>query len=280
MFGKTYKSFARYLFVPPLMFVLVSVLCGCGVPRENQTEQEVVHVAVDGDDTSGKGTLDAPYATVSAAASAAPASIIVVHEGDYGPIQLGPECSGNDRFHTIIRPAEDEKVLVHAQDGIGISLLNVSNITVEGLEIDGGTHGIYFESTREAGQLLTDIQIKDCTVHGVRGTHGICAYARNDLAPVQGLTIEGCEVYDCECGDSESVVLNGNIDGYMVNDISGNACCEIEDEESWTDEFGPTYQDRAIVVDGFRSLIDNVGSSFVPDEKLADLYTTQMAESR
>lgn len=473
MFGKTYKSFPRYLFVPPLMFVLVSVLCGCGVPRENQTEQEVVHVAVDGDDTSGKGTLDAPYATVSAAASAAPASIIVVHEGDYGPIQLGSECSGNDQFHTIIRPAEDEKVLVHAQDGIGISLLNVSNITVEGLEIEGGTHGIYFESTREAGHPLTDIQIKDCTVRGVRGTHGICAYARNDLAPVQGLTIEGCEVYDCECGDSESVVLNGNIDGFavrdnvihdnnnigidmigfedtakhpdeddennayefdmvrngvcannviynistegnpayfedgeydlcadgiyvdggqdieiynnfvfncdiglevatehspdenelfrvsgvqvhdnviadctgwagicfggydkdlgfteacvfehntlvdnsvqlgvqrsrdnrisanlivggetavefndycsdddMVNDISGNACCEIEDEESWTDEFGPTYQDRAIVVDGFRSLIDNVGSSFVPDEKLADLYTTQMAESR
>lgn len=473
MFGKTRKIFAKYLFMPSLMLALVSGLCGCGVPREDQAEQEVVHVAVNGNDASGKGTLNLPYATVSAAANAAPASTIVVHEGEYGPIQLGPECSGNDRFHTTIRPAEDEKVLVHAQDGIGVSLLNVSNITVEGLEIEGGTHGIYYESTREAGQPLTDIQIKDCTVHGVRGTHGICAYARNDLAPVQGLTIESCEVYDCECGDSESVVLNGNVDGFtirnnvihdnnnigidmigfegtakhpdedsdintfesdmvrngicannvvynistegnqayfedgeydlcadgiyvdggqdieiynnfvfncdiglevatehspddnelfhvsgihvhdnviasctgwtgicfggydkdlgfteecvfehntlvdnsvqigvqrsrnnlisanlivggetavefnedcndkdMVNDISGNACCEIEDEESWMADYGPSYQDRANVVDGFRSLIDNVGSFFVPDDKLLDLYNKQMAESR
>lgn len=469
---KTTKGFASRLFASSLMLALVFGLCGCGSLRQDQAEQKVVHVAVDGDDASGKGTLNAPYATVSAAASAAPASIIVVHEGEYGPIELGPECSGNGQLHTIIRPAEDEKVLVHAEDGIGISLLNVSNFTVEGLEIEGGTHGIYYESTREAGQALTDIQIKDCTVHGVRGTHGICAYARNDLAPVQGLTIEGCEVYDCECGDSESVVLNGNIDGFvikdnvihdnnnigidmigfegtakhpdedsetnayefdmvrngvctdnviynissegnpayyedgeydlcadgiyvdggqdieiynnfvfncdiglevatehspddnelfrvsgvnvhdnviasctgwtgicfggydkdlgfteecvfehntlvdnavqigvqrsrhnrisanlivggetavefnedcskedMVNDISGNACCAIEDEESWEAEFGSMHQDRAATLDGFRSLIDNVGSSYVPDEKLMDLYKAQTAES-
>lgn len=66
----------------------------------------------------------------------------------------------------------------------------------------------------------------------------------------------------------------------MVNDISGNACCEIEDEESWMADYGPSYQDRANVVDGFRSLIDNVGSFFVPDDKLLDLYNKQMAESR
>lgn len=469
---KATEGLVRRVFASSLTLALAFGLCGCSSAHQDQTGQKVVHVAVDGDDESGNGTIEAPYATASAAADAAPASIIVMHEGEYGPIELGPDCSGNDQFQTIIRPAEDERVLVHAEDGMGILLLNASNITVEGLEIEGGTHGIYYESTREAGQALTDIQIKDCTVHGVRGTHGICAYACNDLAPVQGLTIEGCEVYDCECGDSESVVLNGNIDGFvikdnvihdnnnigidmigfeglakhpteddgsnayesdmvrngvctnnviynistegnsayfedgeydlcadgiyvdggqdieiynnfvfncdiglevatehspddnelfrvsgvhvhdnviasctgwtgicfggydkdlgfteecvfehntlvdnsiqlgvqrsrdnrisanlivggetaieynencsdedMVNDISGNACCEVADEGSWEAEFGPVHQDRAAVLDGFRSLVDNVGSSFVPDEKLTDLYKAQAAES-
>ena len=143
---KTTKGFASRLFASSLMLALVFGLCGCGSLRQDQAEQKVVHVAVDGNDESGNGTIDAPYATVSAAADTAPASIIVMHEGEYGPIELGPDCSGNDQFQTIIRPAEDEKVLVHAGDGMGISLLNASNITVEGLEIEGGTHGIYYES--------------------------------------------------------------------------------------------------------------------------------------
>ena len=75
-------------------------------------------------------------------------------------------------------------------------------------------------STRDQGETpLEDITIKDCTVHGIRGTHGICVYARNDLAPVVNLTMSGCEVYDCECDSSESTVFNGNIDGF---EIAGN----------------------------------------------------------
>ena len=52
----------------------------------------------------------------------------------------------------------------------------------------------------------------------------------------------------------------------MINDISGNAFCDTDDEESLTDAFGTVYQDRTKVIDGFRSLIDGVGSGFVPDE--------------
>lgn len=51
----------------------------------------------------------------------------------------------------------------------------------------------------------------------------------------------------------------------MINDISGNAFCEIGDEESWIAGFGTMYQDRTEMADGFRSLIDDLGSRFVPD---------------
>ena len=447
------------------LLVLALGLFGCGSAQQQQAERAEIHVAANGNDESGTGAQDAPYATVSAAAAAAPGSTIIVREGEYGPIQLGSDCSGSAESPTTIRPAQGEKVVIHAEGGTGISLVNASHIAIEGLEVEGGTHGIYYESTREAEQPLTDIRVKGCTVHGVRGIHGICVYACNDLAPVQDLTIEGCEVYDCECGDSESMVLNGNIDGFairdntihdnnnigidmigfeglakhpdedgdtnahevdmvrngvctgnvvynistegnkayfedgeydpcadgiyvdggqnieisenfifncdiglevatehspdenelfrvsgiqvhdnviadctgwvgicfggydkdlgftescvfehntlvdnaaqigvqrskdnrvsanlivggetavefcedcraedMVNDISGNAFCEIEDEESWTNEYGAMYKDRAEVLDGFRSLIDDAGSRFVPDGELMELY--------
>ena len=186
--------------------------------QQEQKELKEIHVAVSGSDESGSGTQDAPYATVSKAAEAAPGSVIFVHEGIYDPIRLGTECSGSEKSLTIICPAEGEKVIIHAGDGTGISLVNVSHIMIEGLEIEGGTHGIYYQSTREAGRPLTDICFRGCRVHGVRGTHGICVYARNDLAPVQDLTIEECEVFDCECGSSESVVINGNVDGFVIRD--------------------------------------------------------------
>ena len=185
------------------------------------TAKTQVHVAADGSDAAGDGTEDAPYATVNRAAETAPGSLIIVHGGEYRPVRLGADCSGSEASPTVIRAAEGEKAVVHAGNGTGISLVNVSHISVEGLETVGGTHGIEYRSTREAGDRpLADISIRNCRVHGVRGVHGIFVYACNDLAPVSDLAIEGCEVYDCECGSSESLVLNGNIDGFL---IAGNA---------------------------------------------------------
>ncbi len=458
----------KCLLITAAMLVLLSGITGCGSFRQERSEQTELHVSLKGSDETGNGTQDKPFATVSAAAEASPGSIIIIHEGEYGPIRLGPECSGSEKNPTIIRSAEGETAVIHTEGETGIFLSNISHISIEGLKTEGGTHGIYYESTREASQPLTDIRIKGCTVHGVRGVHGICVYARNDLAPIRDLTIEDCEVYDCQCGSSESVVLNGNIDGFsiqnnqihdnnnigidmigfegtakhpdqadgkneyeadmvrngvcagnvvynistegnqayfedgeydpcadgiyvdggqnieiynnfifncdiglevatehnpedndlfrvsgvkvhdnviadccgwtglcfggydgergftekcefdhntlvdndtqiavqrsadnriyanliiggetavefseecseedMINDISGNAFCGIGDKESWMKEYGTMYQDRTLAADGFRSLIDGVGSGFVPEGELMDLYSAQ-----
>ena len=462
MWNKTVKQ-TLSIFV---MLILTLGIAACG-PQQKEIKE--VHVKVDGSDESGDGSIKAPYKTVSAAAKARPGSPIIVHEGEYGPIELGPECSGSKDSPTVIRPAEGEKVLIQAGEEKGITLLNVRNIQLEGLETEGGTHGIEYTSTRESGdQPLDNIIIRNCKVHDVQGIHGICVYASNDLAPVSKLTIEGCEVFDCACGSSESVVLNGNVDGFlisgniihdnnnigidmigfegyathseedggrnpyevdmarngvcrdnvvynistqgnaayyedgeydpcadgiyvdggqnieifnnfifncdiglevatehspednelfrvsgiqvhdnviagchgwtgicfggydkdlgfteecvfdhntlidnscqigiqrsrqnkitanliiggetgvefnedcrkedMINEISGNACADIEDQASWSEEYGEIYPDRADIVDGFRSLIDDVGSRFVPDKEIADMYISR-----
>ena len=51
----------------------------------------------------------------------------------------------------------------------------------------------------------------------------------------------------------------------LVNEISGNAAAEIANEESWAEEYGTFYSDRSEAADGFRSLIEDTGSRFVPD---------------
>lgn len=188
------------------------------------SERTEVHVAADGSDDTGSGTPEEPYATVSCAARTMPGSVIVVHGGTYGPIRLDADASGTEDSPTYIRPAEGETVVVKAEGEVCISICNTSHIVIEGIETEGGTHGIDYESTREAEDAdLCDITFRKCTVHGVRGVHGICVYARNDLTAVSDLTVEDCEVYDCQCGSSESVVLNGNIDGFLIaGNIQGN----------------------------------------------------------
>ena len=191
-------------------------LSGCS-RQQTETGQKVIHVSEYGNDETGTGAWYAPYATISHAAEAEPGSLILVGEGEYEPIEIGPECSGSEDSPTVIRPAEGAKVVIPVEDETGIFLKNVQNISIEGLETVGGVYAVEYFSTPEAGeQTLSNISIRNCKVHGVRGEHGICVYACNDLAPVTNFTIEGCEVYDCECYWSESVVINGNIDGFLI----------------------------------------------------------------
>ena len=207
------------LVISLMLFLIASGTSACGKKLEmnEPAAQSEVHVSAEGSDESGNGMESAPYATVSRAAETAPGSLIIVHGGEYGPVTLGPECSGKEGSPTIIRAAEGESSVFHAVEEKAISLTDVSHISIEGIETEGGTHGIDYRSTRESGDMpLSDISIRGCKVHGVRGIHGISVYACNDLAPVTDLTIEGCEVWDCECGSSESVVLNGNVDGFLI----------------------------------------------------------------
>ena len=56
-----------YIFMISLIFALTTGMYVYG-SQQGQAEQKEIHVAVTGSDVAGKGTQDAPYATVSAAA--------------------------------------------------------------------------------------------------------------------------------------------------------------------------------------------------------------------
>ncbi len=185
-----------------------------------------IHVSPRGSDETGNGSEENPYATPGfAAGKVKPGTEVIVHEGTYDQFMIEEASSGTKDRPVVFRVAEGEKAVIQSVPGeeaiagqsVGIYLIDVDNITLDGFEVTGGTHGIYYESLQKRGEKpLENIVISNCTVHGVRGLHGICVYARNDYAPVKNITMKGCHVYDCECFDSESTVFNGNIDGFLI----------------------------------------------------------------
>ena len=66
----------------------------------------------------------------------------------------------------------------------------------------------------------------------------------------------------------------------LINEISGNAAAEITNEGSWTEEYGTYYSDRSEAADGFRSLVEDTGSRFVPDEEQMKVYKAQKNRER
>ena len=187
--------------------------------NEEVSNQKVVYVATSGKDSSSNGSLSKPYATIKYAAEKNPGCIIEVEEGTYSRVELGTKVSGTKDAPTVIRAAKGKSVKISGSSSkAAIYLHNVYNFVLDGFETVGGKYGIrYISDKDDNNKSLDNITIKNCNVHGVRGTHGICVYGENDDLAITNLTIDGNEVYDCQCGSSESVVVNGNIDGFLIS---------------------------------------------------------------
>ncbi len=211
------------------MILILSILCvfyfiGCsaaesrcyaspGVPMD-----PVLHVSAKGDARVADGSIAHPYPTIpDALAAVKPGMTISIHSGIYQPFEVNARCSGMEKAPVTISAAKGERPVIRCKGLIGIHLINVDNLIISGLEVNGGTHGIYYESTPAQGEkALNNITIQNCIVHNINGTHGVCFYAANDKAPAKNIIMENCEVFDCRCGSSESVAFNGNIDGFTI----------------------------------------------------------------
>lgn len=205
------------------------LLIGCEATRakdDESFETMVLHVSSNGDEKTATGSENQPFTTISdALAVVKPGMTISVHTGTYQPFEAYAEHSGTAKAPVTIRAADGEQPVIKSKKAIGIHLINVDNFVISGLEVVGGTHGIYYESTKEQGEKpLENITIQNCMVHDINGTHGICIYGGNDQAPLKNVIMENCEVFDCQCGSSEATVFNGNIDGFIIrnNEIHDN----------------------------------------------------------
>ena len=131
-------------------------------------------------------------------------------------------CGGNR-----VKPKNEEDALLY----INGSNISVSNLEFTDFVLSGPSEEINPKAI-EIDEGSKYITISDCKIHdmGVNYTkksddynaHGIIACAQPDN-PIQHLTIQNCELYNLKLGQSEALVVNGNVtDFHIVNNYIHN----------------------------------------------------------
>ncbi|WP_044479220.1 choice-of-anchor Q domain-containing protein [Paenibacillus antibioticophila] len=197
------------------------------------------YVATTGSD-SNAGTSSAPWKTLQHAADVVPAgSTVYVRSGVYNE-KLKITRSGSASAGPIVFTSYGTESAIIDGTGLSVSgsqglveLDDVSYMTVQGLEIRNFTTssknavpiGIYVHG---AGGFIT---LADNKIHDIKNTatpsgsdllgrdaHGLAVYGTKAPASIHDLTISGNELYNLVLGSSESLVINGNVDGFAVTD--------------------------------------------------------------
>ncbi len=227
------------------IFLALAIVLGLGLAVGNVQPPSVsaagteYYVATSGSD-SNAGTSDAPWKTLQHAADVAPAgSKVYVRGGMYnqklkitrsGSASQGPIVFTN--YGTETATIDGTGLSVNGIQGL-IELADVDYVTVQGFEIRNFTTasknavpvGIYVHGSGGF------INLSNNKIHDIKNTvtptgkdrlgrdaHGIAVYGTKAPASIHDLTISGNELYNLVLGSSESLVLNGNVDGFAVTD--------------------------------------------------------------
>ncbi len=199
---------------------------------------ETFYVATNGSNVAF-GSLDAPWATIQYALDhSASGDTVFVRGGIYAE-RVVFNFSG-----ILLKAMVDEPVVL---DGSGfvvsngwdalIDLNGKDDLTLEGLEVRN-----FRTSTRDCvpiGVLVhggsKNILLKNLTIHdietnygGRRGgdAHGLAVYGTSGTSSISNLMIDAVEIYDCRLGSSESLVLNGNVEDFTVQN------CRVHDNNN------------------------------------------------
>src|SRR5262249_44311857 len=151
-----------------------------------------------------------------------------------------------------------------AGQGITIDSRNyirVQGMTVRNFKGSGTPMGIDVEGSSSFIVLRNNLVYNIESPNG--NAHGIAFYGTGPT-PMTNITVEGNEIRNCRLGQSESLVLNGDIDGFVV---SGNT---IHDNDNIGIDFigfkgtGPTGQDQARNGTCADNVIYNISSATNP----------------
>jgi hypothetical protein len=200
------------------------------------SEGPAFYVAVDGDDANS-GTESSPWATLQKAAdSALPGSTVFVRGGVYDQrvdINVsGSEAEGPITFrnHPGEHPVLDGEDLVVPADVSGMITVDSQRyITIQGFDIrnyrtsEAGHNPVGILVTGEADHVrILDNHVHDMgtTFEGKSGgdAFGIAVYGTSTTHAISDLVVASNEIDHLELGSSESLALNGNVDGFVVAD--------------------------------------------------------------
>lgn len=204
--------------------VLTVVLLAFGTALSGLAD--TYYVSPTGDDDA-PGTQTLPWRSIQKAAeSLVPGDTAIVLSGTYRE-QVFVECSGTRENPVTLQAKGKVVVSAKGQKSNNVFYIeNKSHLRIIGFEIcdlqtkDGS--GIRYEGTG-SGLEFRDNHIHD--MHGKNAT-GIVVYGTDQKVPVTGLVIAGNRIHDCDAAPSEAIAVNGNVDGFLiennhVHDVDG-----------------------------------------------------------
>ncbi len=193
-----------------------------------QQDPNVIYVAINGDDHN-PGTKTEPYQSLDKAASEAePGTTVLIREGTYHE-KLKIQHSGTEENPITFKPYEQEKVVLSGKDIKDIeedtsmvtikdkSYVTISGLTIQDLQTDSTATVIGIYVTGSSSHItLENNHVRRIETNAEDGNaHGIAVYGTEAMTDINILKNK---VEELKLGSSESVVLNGNIDGFTVED--------------------------------------------------------------
>lgn len=195
--------------------------------QSNAKQDRAIYVAINGNDQNN-GTKSKPFRTLKKAASEAKAGTAVfIRKGTYHE-KIVVKHNGTKSKPIVFQAYKNEKVVLSGKSvknvGGTTSLVNINNknyLTIKGLTIqdlitdlaDETVIGIYVTGS-SSHITLENNHVQRIETHADDGNgHGIAIYG---TGPMKDLNILNNTVEDLILGSSEALVLNGDINGFKV----------------------------------------------------------------
>jgi hypothetical protein len=209
----------------------------------------------------------APYTSIQAAVTAAQAGdTIIVKAGTYNE-NVAFSKSGSPTAGYITLKAEAGAILDGTGKGEqGIAIHNKDYIKVLGMEVrnfsgSGTPIGISIEGSS------SNLEIVGNVVHHIENAngnaHGIAFYG-TAATPISNIIVDSNEIKNCRLGQSESMVLNGNVTNFTVSNNIVHDNDNIGIDFIGFEGVGPTGQDQARNGACFGNHVYNISSATNP----------------
>ena len=162
------------------------------------------------------------FAQIQAALDVAVAGDIVqVREGaPYFERLVFPRSGNAGAGHIVLTAYAGEHPILDGTGVAGEDMILIEDrswVKVVGLEIRNST-GVSDGSGIRVLGAGSHIELRQNDIHDIRGSNamGITVFATSATA-ISDLVIDGNTIHDCEPAPSEALTLNGNVDGFAVN---------------------------------------------------------------
>lgn len=203
------------------------------------------HVRTTGLDTNA-GTDLAPWKTITkAATSTLPGETVYIHAGTYAEL-VSVQVSGSAAAgYTTFRAFPGDVVVLdgttlpppaNAQTGM-IAIRNKSYLKFQDLELRN-FKSLTANSAYIMGFFINGpthhVEIRNCKIHDIQSippangnANGIAIFGTNSITPISSIIVDGCELYNLKTQASESLSVNGNVDGFQITNCLIHDCDNI-----------------------------------------------------